>query len=313
VERLPVIDLTEGAAAVATEIDRACREVGFFYVVGHGIDPDLQATLDLMARDFFALPDDEKAAIGMALGGRAWRGWFPVGGELTSGVPDAKEGIYFGTEDPPSDVPLHGPNLWPARPAALRAAVLRWLDAMTALGHELCRGLGVALGLGDRWFDDHLTAGPTVLFRIFHYPPAPESWGVGEHTDYGLLTILLQDEHAGLQVRTPDGTWIDAPPIEGSFVCNVGDMLDRMTAGRWRSTPHRVRNLSGADRLSFPFFFDPSWDAEVRPIPLPDPVPDDDATRRWDGTSVHAWSGTYGDYLLSKVAKVFPDLGSDVL
>ena len=309
---VPVVDLSAGAVAAAASIDRACREVGFFYVVGHGVDPELTASLDRLAREFFALPDEAKAGIEMARAGRAWRGWFPVGGELTSGVPDAKEGIYFGAEQPPSDVPLHGPNLWPSEPAELREVVLAWLDAMTALGHELCRGLGAALGVGEGWFAEHLTTDPTILFRIFHYPPAPESWGVGEHTDYGLLTILLQDHHGGLQVRSAAGEWIEAPPIEGSFVCNVGDMLDRMTGGRWRSTPHRVRNVSGADRLSFPFFFDPAWDADVRPVPLPDPAPEDDADRRWDGTSVHAWSGTYGDYLLSKVAKVFPDLGAEL-
>jgi isopenicillin N synthase-like dioxygenase len=312
VEALPVVDLSAGTATAAPAIDRACREVGFFYVVGHGVDPDLQASLETAARDLFARPDEEKAAIAMPLSGRAWRGWFPVGAELTSGMPDVKEGVYFGAEEPPSDVPLHGPNLWPAEPSGLRDAVLAWLDAMTGLGHRLCEALAVALGLDADWFRRHLTADPTILFRIFHYPPAPEDWGVGEHTDYGLLTILLQDRNGGLQVRTPAG-WVDAPPVEGSFVCNVGDMLDRMTAGRWRSTPHRVRNRSGTDRVSFPFFFDPSWDAEVRPLPLPDPPPGDDADTRWDGTSVHAWSGTYGDYLLAKVAKVFPDLGEQVL
>ena len=110
----------------------------------------------------------------------------------------------------------------------------------------------------------------------------------------------------------PDG-WIDVPPQRGVLVCNVGDMLDRMTGGRYRSTPHRVRNVSGQDRLSFPFFFDPGWDAAVRPVPFADDAPLDDADSRWDRTSVHRWEGTYGDYLLSKVGRVFPDLGGAVL
>jgi isopenicillin N synthase-like dioxygenase len=100
-------------------------------------------------------------------------------------------------------------------------------------------------------------------------------------------------------------------PVEGGFVCNLGDMLERMTAGRYRSTPHRVRPPTGGlDRLSCPFFFDPGWDVEVGPLPLGDSPPPagDDTTDRWDRASVHEWSGTYGDYLTAKVAKVFPDL-----
>jgi isopenicillin N synthase-like dioxygenase len=96
--------------------------------------------------------------------------------------------------------------------------------------------------------------------------------------------------------------------VPGSFVCNIGDMLDRMTAGRYRSTPHRVRPSQGVERLSFPFFFDPGWDAEVRPLPLAGEVPADDAASRWDGTSLRHLDGTYGDYLTAKVAKVFPGL-----
>ena len=320
---LPVIDvgpLVDGgdARAVAHEIDTACRDHGFFYIVGHDIDPMKQERLEAEARAFFARPDDEKSAIGMERGGRAWRGWFPVGGELTSGVPDRKEGIYFGAESVADGRPLHGPNLFPAEPAGLRDAVLAWIDAMTSLGHTLARGLALGLGLDGDWFHRHLTSDPVVLFRIFHYPPVSpgggdDTWGVGEHTDYGLLTILLQDASGGLQVRTPAG-WIDAPPLEGSFVCNLGDMLERMTGGRYRSTPHRVRNTSGADRLSFPFFFDPGWDAEVCPIPgTPAAGGDGDAADRWDGASVFDFEGTYGDYLLAKVAKVFPALGADVL
>jgi isopenicillin N synthase-like dioxygenase len=152
-----------------------------------------------------------------------------------------------------------------------------------------------------------------VLFRVFHYPALADNadadeWGVGEHTDYGLLTLLAQDGLGGLQVRSPSGDWIDVPAEPGVLVCNIGDMLDRLTEGRYRSTPHRVRNTSGRGRLSFPYFFDPSWDAEVTPLPLDDTPPTDDATSRWDGTSVHAWTGRYGDYLAAKVAKVFPDL-----
>lgn len=328
---LPVIDvapLRDGSGdhapavrAVAAELDRACRDTGFLLIAGHGVPAVRLAELDRAARAFFARPEAEKAEVAMARGGRAWRGWFPEDGELTSGRPDHKEGIYFGRElrvDDPrvrAGTALHGPNLFPARPAELRPAVLAWMDEMTALGHALVRGIGLGLGLPGDWFDQHLTADPTVLFRIFRYPPHPPGdpdWGVGEHTDYGLVTILAHDGSAGLQVRR-GVTWIDVPTVEGTFVVNLGDMLDRMTGGRYRSTPHRVRHASGGrDRLSFPFFFDPGWDVRIGPLPLDGEPPPDDAAERWDRASVHEWSGTYGDYLTAKVARVFPGLAADL-
>jgi polar amino acid transport system ATP-binding protein len=173
-----------------------------------------------------------------------------------------------------------------------------------------------SLELPDDYFAHRYTADPLILFRIFLYPsrPVPDGLdvrdGVGEHTDYGLLTLLRQDRVGGLQVRTTRG-WIEAPPIEDSFVCNIGDMLDRMTGGLYRSTPHRVRlNTSGRDRLSFPLFFDPDMAARIEPIRS---VAIDDRATRWDGASVHAFEGTYGDYLLGKIGKVFPDLKQSVL
>jgi len=310
-----------GARHVAAEIDAACRTFGFFYVTGHGVPEDLQRRLEEQSVALFALPEAEKAKIAMREGGRAWRGWFPFEGELTSGRPDRKEGFYLGAELPATDprvragTPLHGPNLFPPALPELRQAVLAYLDAMTTLGHVLMRGIGLGLGLSETWFDEHLTADPLILFRVFRYPPevglVDPNWGVAEHTDYGLLTILRQDASGGLQVHAPSG-WIDAPSLPGTFVCNLGDMLERMTGGRYRSTPHRVRNTGGIDRLSFPFFFDPAWDAEVLPVPL-EGEGAAEARARWDGEDVHAFDGTYGEYLLGKVGKVFPDLGAQVL
>jgi isopenicillin N synthase-like dioxygenase len=330
---VPIVDVAPlvaggdpaATAAVAAALDDACRRVGFFAVVGHGVDAALRERLQHCARDFFALPEEEKRAIAMEHGGRAWRGWFPLGGELTSGRPDRKEGVYFGTELPPDDervragLPLHGPNLFPRRPAGLRDAVLDYMDAMRTLGAAVLRGLALGLGLDADWFERHLTADPVVLFRIFHYPPAPGGgdgdggWGVAEHTDYGLLTLLMQDDTGGLQVRAAD-RWVDVPPDPDAFVCNIGDMLERMTAGRYRSTPHRVRTPAARGRLSFPFFLDPGWDARVVPVPgmaRPESVPG--THDRWDRADPHAFDGTYGEYLLAKVSKVFPALRAEVL
>lgn len=317
----PLIDGGPAATDIARQIDEACRTLGFFRIAGHGIEPGLLDRMDCAAREFFVRPDAEKAEWAMASAGAAWRGWFPVRGELTSGVADRKEGLYVGDEHPPdhprvlAGTPLHGANRFPG--GDLGPAVRAWMATLRPVADALMRGIALGLGLPIRWFEEHLTADPTVLFRIFHYPALPDNadapeWGVGEHTDYGLLTLLAQDELGGLQVRTPAGRWLDVPAEPGVLVCNIGDMLDKLTEGRYRSTPHRVRNVSGRGRLSFPYFFDPSWDAVVTPLPLDDTPPADDVARRWDGASVHAWSGRYGDYLSAKVARVFPDLFATV-
>ena len=204
------------------------------------------------------------------------------------------------------------PNLFPDEIPEMRAVVLEWMERMEALGQRIMRAIAQALAMPADTFAAGITREPLCLFRIFHYPPLDaaqqtSAWSVGEHTDYGLLTILLQDACGGLQVQARSGAWLDAPHVEGTFVCNIGDMLEKISGGVLRSTPHRVRNASGLQRISAPFFFDPGWEAEVKALTGFAPIEDDSDTR-WDGASVHATSGTYGAYLLSKVAKVFPQL-----
>ena len=205
---LPVVDVAPlrstqaaGSAEVARQIEAACREHGFFYVTGHGVAPDLLARLTRACAAFFALPQAAKMEIPMARGGPAWRGYFPVGAELTSGRPDLKEGLYFGAElggDDPrvrAGLPLHGLNLFPRQVPELRAAVLDYIGALTDLGQTVLRGVALSLGLDADYFAAGYTASPTVLFRVFRYPappPGEEGWGAGEHTDYGLLTLLAR-------------------------------------------------------------------------------------------------------------------------
>lgn len=336
---LPVIDIAplcvagdlprepdQAQRAVAAALGVACRRDGFFYIAGHGLDPALVAAVFDESRRFFALPLAQKQAIAMARGGRAYRGFFPVGGELTSGQPDLKEGLYFGQELPPdhprvaAGVPLHGANLFPAELPALRPLVLAYMDALARIGQRVLAGLALSLGLPLRHFAEGVTAEPLLLFRVFHYPAqepdalrppgAGERLGVGEHSDYGVLTLLAQDEVGGLEVRSRGG-WRAAPPLPGTLLCNIGDMLDRLTRGLYRSTPHRVVNRSGRSRLSLPFFFDPDFAAEVSPLPLDADLTaeiGDDPRERWDRESVHAFQGTYGDYVLRKIGRVFPAL-----
>lgn len=321
---IPSIDLSDlragnpGPAAAA--IDAACREQGFFTITGHGVDLGLLDRLDQLSRVFFSLPDEEKRAVAMDHGGLAWRGWFPLRGELTSGVPDEKEGYYFGSEldaDDPrvqAGLPLHGPNLFPVRPAALREVVLAYLEQAAELGQLVLSAMAVGLGLPERWFRDGLTADPTCLLRVFRYPSTPSSAvapGVGEHTDYGLLTLLATDGRGGLEVAL-DGGWVPLAPAPGTFVVNLGDMLERLTGGAYRSTVHRVVHHGSGDRISIPFFMDPGWDAVVPRLPIVARPADDDGAARWDHASVHGFEGSYGEYLTAKVSRVFPALAASL-
>lgn len=318
--RPETIDPTNATVqALATAIDEACRTVGFFTITGFGVAPTLLGDLDTAARTFFACDEATKQTIAMARGGRAWRGWFGIGDEHTAGVVDQKEGLYFGAElglnDPKvqAGTLLHGPNLFPDSVPALRPLVLDTIEALTAVGQRVLALMAIGLGLTPQWFATNLTADPLVLLRIFRYPPTrgheDDVWGVGEHTDYGLLTLLTQDALGGLQVRTHSG-WYDVPPTPDTLVCNIGDMFERLTAGRYRSTPHRVRNATEHDRISIPFFLDPSWQSAIAPLPIAAGHIDADANvpPRWDRSDPRAFTGTYGDYITAKVAKVFPAL-----
>lgn len=251
------------------------------------------AELDRAAQEFFALPEQHKDVIAMRHGGLAWRGWFPVGAELTSGVPDRKEGIYFGREVEASAAggrPLAGPNLWPAEPTELRPLVERHMQQMEHLGRHVLELIGEGIGAPPGSAEAILGDDPTVLFRIFHYPQSETGAdpGVGEHADYGLLTMLATNGVAGLQIKTERG-WLDAPAERGFLIVNVGETLTALTGGRLPAAVHRVRPVD-AERRSYPFFLDPAWDYPI------------DA----EGT-------TYGQFLVSKVARVFPELAAQVL
>ena len=195
--QVPIIDvspLREGKGdlqKIANALRKACTEYGFFYIKNHGISEPLQQDLETLSHQFFQLDLATKMQIKMALGGKAWRGFFPVKGELTSGKPDLKEGIYFGSELDKTDErvqagwPMHGKNLFPEQIPTFRKTVLTYIEAITNLGHQLMRGLSLSLGLPANYFNTHFTNDPLTLFRIFHYPSAEKKpadanlWGVG--------------------------------------------------------------------------------------------------------------------------------------
>jgi isopenicillin N synthase-like dioxygenase len=325
---LPVFDLRkldtpgEGSCADIERLGRVCSEWGTFYLRHHGIEEDTIGALEKLSREFFSWQLERKLGLRMELGGRAWRGYFPPGGELTSGQPDDKEGLYFGTElkeDHPlvvAKTPLHGRNLFPDL-EGFSARVLAHMNALVEVGQRLLRAIARSLGLPEQTFEERFTADPLVLFRIFYYPVATgdAEWGVGAHSDYGLLTLLWQDSSGGLQVRAKDGRWIDVPPVPNALVCNLGDMMERITGGRFHSITHRVVGQRDRSRIAMPLFLDPNYHAKLAPFRDLMRVTENVGERsaRLDGASVHAFEGTYGEYLLQKVGRVFPALRDVVL
>jgi isopenicillin N synthase-like dioxygenase len=231
--------------------------------------------------DFHALPRSEKMRIALDAN---HRGFIPINTSTDRNSklakvtkPNQSESFMMMREAGPDDrevragAYLAGPNQWPEGLAGFRAAVTAYNDALCGLATRLVRLIGRALGADPDGFAAAFEP-PTTWLRLLHYPPQPPAapgdlYGSAPHTDFGFITILAQDEVGGLQVKTPGGRWIDAPPIPGSFVMNVGDMLHRWSNGRLLSTPHRVINRSGRERYSCPFFFDPNVTTEIAPLP----------------------------------------------
>lgn len=285
VRGLPVIDLSgfgEGDEAtdarIAAAIRAACEDKGFFYVVGHGVPADALEAMRAEAEAFFALPEADKLAVSKDRS-RCNRGYEPLAAQtLEAGAPpDQKEGYYIGVEVPADDPRVlagkfnHGPNQWPEGLPGFRPAAERYFALMTAFGTRLMQAMALSLDLPRDWFAGY-TTDPMCTLRLLHYPPqranaAPDEKGCGAHTDFGGLTLLWQDAVGGLEVLDEEAGWIAAPPIEGAYNVNLGDMIQRWTNGRYRSTLHRVINRSGRERYSIPFFYTGNPDHVVDCIP----------------------------------------------
>ncbi|WP_252109675.1 MULTISPECIES: 2-oxoglutarate and iron-dependent oxygenase domain-containing protein [unclassified Halomonas] len=275
--QIPVIDLgplldRSDPMGVANAIGEACERTGFFYVHGHGIGPELIEQAFAMAAGFFARPFAEKDALNIVGSGLSLRGYTPLFGEnVDPGKSrDLKESFDLGLDEAEVS-PFFGPNRMPARPEAFQAVFERYYAEMLALGHRLMGAIALSLGLAEDYFAPRQRR-PVAIQRLLHYPCQAgtieeEEIGIGAHTDYGLLTILAQDAVGGLQIRHRDGGWISAPPIEGAFVINIGDIVQTLTNDRYVSTLHRVVNTSGRQRYSLPFFFDLDYDAVVEVLP----------------------------------------------
>jgi isopenicillin N synthase-like dioxygenase len=296
--QIPVIDLSgalagDPAARVRTgkEIDRTCTEIGFFTITGHGVPGEVIRGLNTKAHEFFALPMAEKFEV-MPADIKHPRGYKPVGyealghGNANMTPPDLKEYYHFGREswpDEPYFTSAEGqryfiPNVWPRNPAGFGEAAARYYAAMERLVREMMCLTALGLGLRENFFDDkihrHITAMRLNFYPEVKEPPKPGQLRGGEHTDYGLLTILNgENVPGGLQVQTRGGSWIDVETDPDTFVVNIGDLLMRWTNDRWVSNVHRVAtppgDAAGAKRLSMAFFHHPNYDALIECVAAP--------------------------------------------
>lgn len=283
---LPILDLSlldgsaDDAARFRDELRRATHEVGFFYLVGHGLPSELIDRMMQTARDFFALPVEAKLAIENTHSPH-FRGYTRMGGELTQGATDWREQIDIGAERDavplgpgvPDFWALEGPNLWPAELPALREVATEWMDQLGRISVTLLRSWAEALGAPSDTFDAAFAGDASPHLKIARYPGRARTegtQGVGAHKDLGVLTLLyVEDGKGGLQVEK-DGEWIDAPSVPGAFVVNIGELLEIATNGYLKATLHRVQSPEPGDtRISVPFFFGPALDAEIPTIALP--------------------------------------------
>lgn len=277
-DKIPVVDLApllDGSDPdkVAGEINWALANAGFMYVKNHGIADTVTENAFDQTRAFFDLPEAEKMALHVSRSGQTLRGYIEPFGENTDPekTRDLKECYDLGPESEP-DCPFFGPNLWPeeTRLPGFRAAVYHYHEEMKRLSMTILSGIARSLDLAPGYFEAKLKK-PISIQRLLHYPPqtgiVDESIiGIGAHTDYGNLTILAQDDVGGLQVLNRDGQWVEGTPIPGTFVINIGDLLQRLTNDRYLANLHRVVNTSGRERYSIPFFIDADYDAEFAPL-----------------------------------------------
>lgn len=303
---LPIIDIgslrdNSDPQEVAEKIHRASRDVGFIYISNHGIPEALIEETRGAAIDFFHLPEARKLQVAVS---SKHRGFLKVGDAKMQddAVPDLKESFIWGYEEPDGqaldDHPLRGPNRWPSAQPDLRKAARSYFDATHEVARHLMRAAALGLNLPEEFF---LRGHEKPLSRasMIYYPPQPpemgvEQFGVGPHTDFGVLTVLCQDAVGGLQVQDLSGEWVAAPPVAGALVVNVGDLLARWTNDQYRSTPHRVVNTSGRERISLVLAYDPDYPTVIDPREVCGKEADVD----YDPI-------TCGDYLIWRFEKAF--------
>lgn len=318
---LPIVDMSlldgddAGRARFRRALLEATHEVGFFYLVGHGIDRATRERLFATVRAFFALPEEAKFDVEM-LKSPHFRGYTRFGGEYTQGAIDWREQIDLAAEypslgDDPGYLRLDGPNQWPALPG-FREVITDWQKRCGELGLSLMREWALSLGADRAVFDDAFAERPSTLMKLVRYPgreSATERQGVGAHKDPSVLTLLLiEPGKGGLQVEH-DGGWIDAPPVEDAFVVNIGELMEYATDGYLKATMHRVQSPPpGTERLSVPFFFNPALSSAMPRIELPTDLAADAPGVTDDPDN--PISGTFGENMIKARLRAHPDVAA---
>lgn len=318
---LPILDLSqlsagpEAAARFRDDLRAATHDVGFFYLTGTGVTAELESRLHQAALDFFALPLEEKLSVENVRSPH-FRGYTRIGGERTQGEVDWREQIDIGPERDavaggPAFHRLIGPNLWPAAQPELREVVAEWHAHLSEVSRTLLRAWAVTLGAPENYFDENFGE-PSTLIKIVRYPgthePAPQQ-GVGAHKDSGVLTLLwVEPGKGGLQVER-DGQWVDAPPVDGAFVVNIGELLEYATGGYLKATNHRVISPQAPnERVSVPFFFNPALDKRLPLIDLPPELAAEARGVTADPRNpIHA---LYGENALKSRLRAHPDVSA---
>ena len=273
--KIPVIDLTPlrdrtDPITVAKALHAASKDLGFIYIKGHGIPEQVIENARENALAFFSSSDDLKEAVRVS---KKHRGWLSKGGaKMKDGAkPDLKESFIWGhpkfNGDELDNHPLRGENLWPSQFPHMEDYSMTYYKYAHEVAHHLMRGFAIALDLPEDFFLRSASRPLSRASYVFYPSQSVEmeknQFGVGPHTDFGVLTVLCQDCVGGLQVQDVNGTWLEAPPIEGTLIVNVADLLSRWTDGAYKSTPHRVINCSGKERLSIVLAFDPNPETRV--------------------------------------------------
>lgn len=323
---LPILDLSEldrsaeEAEQFLEKLRHTTHDVGFFYLVGHGVEKKLIDEVLEVSRRFFELPEEAKLAIENVHSAQ-FRGYTRVGGERTHGDIDWREQIDIGaereiimrSEETEQYWRLEGPNLWPDVLPELQDVASRWVRQLSDVSLRLMRAWARALGAQSDVFDDAFAVRPYPLLKIVRYPGTSEAepaQGVGAHRDGGVLTLLLVEPgKGGLQVEH-NGEWIDAPSIDGAFVVNIGEMLELATGGYLKATLHRVVSpVRGADRISLPFFFNPALDTSMPQLVLSDELAADARGVSADPTNSPILE-TYGDNVLRYRLRAHPNVAA---
>lgn len=285
---IPILDLndvlnadTNSAHVFAERLKQAAMTSGFFYVKNHGIDTALIQRQFEITKQIFNLPPETKLKYDQSLN-ESHLGFEQLAAQKSdyTGKPDIKEGFYCGKNYPRNHPYVlakyqgYGINQWPSDELPeIEQFCQEYIEALSGLAKRIMQLLALSLNLAESYFDE-CCLDPMITLKMLRYPPHPadadeNSYGVGAHTDWGSITILAQDQLGGLEVCLPNGTWVEAPPIEGTFVVNLGDLIPRWSNDLFKSNPHRVRNLysNGQPRYSIPFFFGPNYLTQIDALP----------------------------------------------